>query len=179
MSLYLLNQLVFKGRVHDFWCLETKIQKNFNNFFTDFRPFLDYIFLSTFWLLLACKIFSTIGPASLTVIFQIGIKNPKMAICRSKTIFEIFLYFCVQNSELHDIYSTSKTCTLPLRESSPNFLLAYLMPLSMTLFGLKTVMWLIASFQSYWSSKSAQSVSNTCQTPVKYVLDKLWTLIER
>ena len=31
------------------------------------------------------------------------------------------------------------------------------MPLSITLFGLKTLMWLIASFQRYWRSKSVQT----------------------
>jgi len=54
-------------------------------------------------------------------------------------------------------------------------LLAYLMSLNMTLFELKTKIWLIASFQRYWRSESVQSVSHTCC--VGHAFNSLWTPI--
>ena len=56
-----------------------------------------------------------------------------------------------------------RICTLiSLKWSFPSHrCILYLMPLSMTLFGLETAMWLIAPFQSYWSTNPGSLRSGT------------------
>ena len=73
----------------------------------------------------------------------------KEGYCTSQARYSTF--FVLQN--LKNLY---KNLTLCLKERFRRFIL--LMPLSMTLFGLKTVMWLISSFQRYWRSKSVSNL---------------------